>query len=144
MTPSRPKSGDRSKSRTRSSANKLELAPADKLKREIQAVLTDDLRSDEHTLGHGRFDGFAYPAAEAYFNLAGGHGAGLHPTHLKYRGTSHWWLLDSQGRVIDLTLAPHERSDFPYDRGKGRPFRYTPSGLSQRARTIVERIGSSP
>lgn len=85
MTPSRPKSRDRTKSRTRSSSNKLELAPADELKREIQAVLTDDLRSGEHTLGHGRFDGFAYPAAEAYFNLAGGHGAGLHPMHLKYR-----------------------------------------------------------
>jgi hypothetical protein len=119
---------------------KAKLAPADKLRREIQAVLTDELRSDEHQLGHGRYDGFAYPAAEAYFHLAGGYAAGLTPMHLKHRGKSHWWLLDKQERVIDLTLAPRETSDFPYHRGKRRPFRYTPAALSGRARTIVERV----
>jgi hypothetical protein len=113
---------------------------SDQLKREIQAVLTDELRSDEHRLGHGRFDGFAYPAAEAYFHLAGGYDAGLHPMHLKHRGKSHWWLLNKDGRVIDLTLAPRETSDFPYHRGKRRPFRYTPRGLSQRATEIVGRV----
>ena len=116
------------------------LAPADKLKREIQAVLTDELRSDEHRIGHGRYDGFAYVAAEAYFHLAGGYDAGLHPMHLKYRGKSHWWLIDPEGRVIDLTLAPRETSSFPYHRGKSRPFRYTPAGISRRAQTIVERV----
>ena len=116
------------------------LAPADKLKREIQAALTDELRSDEHRIGHGRYDGFAYVAAEAYFHLAGGYDAGLHPMHLKYRGKSHWWLIDPQGRVIDLTLAPRETSSFPYHRGKSRPFRYTPAGISRRALTIVERV----
>ena len=60
--------------------------------------------------------------------------------HLKYRGKSHWWLIDPQGRVIDLTLAPRETSSFPYDRGKSRPFRYTPAGISRRALTIVERV----
>jgi hypothetical protein len=119
------------------------LAPADKLKREIQAVLTNELRSDEHRLGHSRYDGFAYPAAEAYFHLAGGYAAGLQPVHLKHRGKSHWWLLDSQVRIIDLTLAPGESPDFPYHRGRRRPFRYTPAGLSRRAQTIVERVGAS-
>ena len=116
------------------------LAPADKLKREIQAALTDELRSEEHRRGRGRYDGFAYPAAEAYFHLAGGHPVGLQPMHLKRRGKSHWWLLDSHGRVIDLTLGPRETSDFPYHRGERRPFRYTPAGLSRRARTIAERV----
>jgi hypothetical protein len=60
--------------------------------------------------------------------------------HLKHRGKSHWWLLDKQGRVIDLTLAPRESFDFPYHRAKRRPFRHTPAGLSRRARTIAERV----
>jgi hypothetical protein len=135
-----------SRSKTRSPAgarpSNPRLAPADSLKREIQAVLTDELRSDEHRLGHGRYDGYAYPAAEAYLHLAGGYAAGLHPMHLKYRGKSHWWVVDSEGRVIDLTLAPRETSDFPYERGKRRPFRYTPTGLSGRAQTIAERVRS--
>jgi hypothetical protein len=136
VSPSRVKRGSAAGARQA----KPTLAPADKLKREIQAALTDELRSDEHRLGHGRYDGFAYPAAEAHFHLAGGYAAGLRPMHLKHRGKSHWWLLDSQGRVIDLTLAPRETSDFPYHRGKRRPFRYTPAGLSRRGQTIVERV----
>jgi hypothetical protein len=119
---------------------KLPLAPADKLKREIQAVLTDELRSDDHRIGSGRYDGFAYVAAEAYFHLAGGYNAGLQPMQLRHRGKSHWWLLDKDGRVIDLTLAPREASSFPYHRGDPRPFRYTPTGRSRRAQAIVERV----
>ena len=55
----------------------VRLAPADKLKREVQAALTDELAQDQYRSGFGRFDGFAYVAAEAYFHLAGGCDAGL-------------------------------------------------------------------
>ena len=109
VSPSRAKSrasaGARSQNRS--------LAPADKLKREIQAVLTDELAQDQYRIGQGRYDGFAYVAAEAYFHLAGGYDAGLLPMQLKYRGKSHWWLLDPDGRVIDLTLGPRETSKLP-------------------------------
>ena len=136
MSPSRAKSGSSAGARSQNRS----LAPADKLKREIQAVLTDELRSDQHRLGRGRYDGFAYVAAEAYFHLAGGYDAGLHPMHLEHRGKSHWWLVDGGGRVIDMTLAPRETSSFPYQRGKRRPFRYTPARISRRAQTIAERV----
>jgi hypothetical protein len=135
-------SPSRAKSRAAAGAGKAKavLASSDKLKREIQAVLTDELAQDQYRNGHGRFDGFAYVAAEAYFHLAGGYDAGLHPMQLKYRGKSHWWLLDPSGRVIDLTLGPRETCSFPYHRGTRRPFRYTPAGISRRAQTIVERV----
>ncbi|HEY7267029.1 MAG TPA: hypothetical protein VH501_04985 [Solirubrobacterales bacterium] len=126
MSPSRAKKGPSAGARA---SNRL--APADKLKREIQAVLTEDLDAGQ---------GFAYVGAEAYFHLAGGYEAGLHPVHLKYRGKSHWWLIDEENRVIDLTLGPGESSSFPHERGKRRPFRHTPAGISRRARTIVERV----
>jgi hypothetical protein len=119
---------------------KLGLAPADSLKREIQAVLSDELADQQNRTGHGRYDGFAYVAAEAYFDLAGGYAAGLRPAQLRHRGNSHWWLLDDRGRVIDMTLAPREGSDFPYQRGRPRPFRHTPAGISRRAQAIVERV----
>jgi hypothetical protein len=136
VSPSRAKS--RSSAGARSPNRSL--APADKLKREVQAVLTDDLGQEQYRSGFGRFDGFAYVAAEAYFHLAGGYDAGLHPMQLKRRGKSHWWLLDPSGRVIDLTLGPRETSNFPYRRGQRRPFRYTPAGISRRAQTVVERV----
>ena len=136
MSPSRVK--------VRSSAGarraKANLAPADKLKRELQAVLTEELAQEGYRSGFGRFDGFAYVGAEAYFHLAGGYDAGLQPMQLKHRGKSHWWLLDPSGRVIDLTLGPREPSKFPYHRGHRRTFRYTPAGISRRAQTVVERV----
>ena len=137
MSPSRP---SRSSAGARRSNSKVVLAPADKLKREIQAVLIDELAQDQYRSGFGRFDGFAYVAAEAYFHLAGGYDSGLHPMQLKRRGKSHWWLVDADDRVIDLTLGPRESSDFPYRRGKRRPFRYTPAGISRRAQRIVARV----
>jgi hypothetical protein len=132
------------KSRSSAGAGQAEvrLAPADKLKREVQAALSDELAQDQYRSGFGKFDGFAYVAAEAYFHLAGGWDAGLRPMQLKYRGKSHWWLLDADGRVVDLVLGPRETSKFPYDRGQSRPFRYTPAGISRRARTVVERVKS--
>jgi hypothetical protein len=136
VSPSRAKS--RSSAGARSSNRSL--APADKLKREVQAALTDELAQDQYRGGSGKFDGFAYVAAEAYFHIAGGYDAGLQPMQLKYRGKSHWWLLDPSGRVIDLTLGPRETSKFPYHRGQRRPFRYTPAGISRRAQTVVERV----
>jgi hypothetical protein len=136
MSPSRVKSRATAGARQA----KVSLAPADKLKREVQAVLTEDLAQDQYRSGFGKFDGFAYVAAEAYFHLAGGWDAGLRPMQLKYRGKSHWWLLDPSGRVIDLTLGPREPSSFPYHRGQRRPFRYTPAGISRRAQTVVERV----
>jgi hypothetical protein len=138
-------SPSRAKSRSSAGAGnaKTVLAPADKLKREVQAVLTDELTQNAYRSGFGRYDGFAYVAAEAYFHLAGGYDAGLQPMQLKRRGKSHWWLVDSDGRVIDLTLAPRESSSFPYHRGQRRPFRYTPAGISRRAQTLAERVLSA-
>lgn len=127
MSPSRAKS----RSSAGAGSPNRSLAPADQLKREVQAALTDDVDAGQ---------GFAYVAAEAYFHLAGGYDAGLHPEQMKYRGKSHWWLVDAEGRVIDLTLGPRERSSFPYHRGKRRPFRYTPAGISRRAQTVVDRV----
>ena len=139
MSPSRP---SRSSAGARRSNTKVVLAPADKLKREVQAALTDELAQDRYRSGFGRFDGFAYVAAEAYFHLAGGHDSGLHPMQLKRRGRSHWWLVDADGRVIDLVLGPRESSSFPYSRGRRRPFRHTPAGISRRAQAVVDRVKS--
>ncbi len=119
---------------------KAELAPADALKRRIQAAFGDGLADDRYRTGHGRFDGFGYIGAEAYFHLAGGAGSGLRPMQLTYRGKSRWWLLDSADRVIDLALAPREASTFPYHRGKPRRFRWTPVGISKAAQAVVDRV----
>ena len=119
------------------------LAPADKLKREVQAVLREDdgsLSNPRYAGGPGRFDGYGYVAAEAYFHLAGGREAGLRPMQLLHRGASRWWIEDGNGRVVDLALARGDRPDFPYERGKSRPFRGTKAGISNAAKAIVNAV----
>ena len=119
------------------------LAPADPLKREVQRVLRDDdgsLSNPRYAGGPGRFDGYGYVAAEAYFHLAGGRDAGLRPTQLLHRGSSRWWLTDDRGRVIDLALGHGDKPDFPYERGKSRPFRGTRAGISRAAKAIVDAV----
>jgi hypothetical protein len=119
------------------------LAPADKLKREVQAALSDDLLVAKHRDGVGKFDGHSYVACEAYWHLAGGKESGLRPMQLRRDGVSHWWLVDAKGRVVDLTLGRGEKSAFPYGEGVARPFRYTPKGISNRAAVVVERVKAS-
>ena len=119
------------------------LAPSDPLKREVQAVLRADdgsLSNPRYAGGPERFDGYGYVAAEAYFHLAGGRDAGLRPTQLLHRGTSRWWLTDQKGRVIDLALGRGDRPEFPYERGKSRPFRGTKAGISRGAKQIVDAV----
>jgi len=113
----------------------------DALTIEIHDVLTADLIQPRYRAGAGQFDGYCYCASEAYFHLAGGREAGLQPMQLEWRDTSHWWLVNRNGRVIDLTLGPGEGSGrFPYERGNRKAFRWTKDGPSKRARTIIERV----
>jgi hypothetical protein len=119
------------------------LAPADKLKREVQSVLTDELTAPRYKDGVGRFDGHSYVAAEAYWHLSGGKESGLQPMQLNRDGTSHWWLRDARGRVIDLSLGRGDKATFPYEDGVARGFRYTPKGMSNRAAVVIERVESA-
>ena len=59
---------------------------------------------------------------------------------LLHRGTSRWWLEDAKGRVVDLALARGDKPDFPYERGKSRPFRGTKAGISRAAKAIVDAV----
>lgn len=116
------------------------LAPPDDLKREVQSAFHPGSAQPRYRSGFGRYDGLAYIGAEAYFHLAGGYDAGLRPMQLKYRGKSHWWLVDADDRVIDMGLGARETSKFPYHRGKRRPFRYTPAGISRAGQELVSRV----
>lgn len=126
-------------------ATKPKLAPADPLKRAIQAVLREDdgsLADDRYRGGGGTFDGYGYVAAEAYWHLAGGKESGLRSMQLARGGTSRWWLVDEKGRVIDLALGRGEKSSFPYENGLVRAFRGTEAGISRGAKEIVGRVKS--
>lgn len=72
--------------------------------------------------------GWCYVVSEALYYYLGGKDAGLKPMQLSWEtenGThfSHWWLVDKDNEVIDLTADQFEIDyEFPYHQGKGRGF----------------------
>lgn len=83
------------------------------------------------------FNGFCARAADAYRWLVENEPAAAQLAdhgELKLRGLkragsaygeSHYWLVDAEGRILDLVVADGERPDpsYPYDKGKGMPLR---------------------
>lgn len=110
------------------------------LRSEIQAVLTPELVKKEYRHDRDDLGGHCYAASEAFFHMAGGREAGLRP-HMKKSddGSSHWWLVDGNGSVIEML---EERADHleGYDYSAGGPRGFMTKGPSKRARDIIGRV----
>jgi len=127
------------------------LAPTDALGREIQAVL-ELIRPLPGADGVAKYDGYAVPASEAYLHLARERDPEIELRVVRHGSgnASHWWLTDSKGRVIDLTLSAADRRQlklapaghYPYESGRGAMFRTGPGKPSKRAAAIIELVQS--
>lgn len=126
------------------------LAPSDSLGREIQRVL-DLIKPVDVEEIEPKYEGYCGAASEAYLHLAGGRESGLRVMrHGRRDGSSHWWLEDSSGRVLDLTLGPadlrwrkaHPRDLYPYEKGRGAMFQNGYKRPSKRAAAIIELVKS--
>jgi hypothetical protein len=91
------------------------------LSRLIASQLTPDLLSPEWAAlrreGDHPLKGYCYVASEALYHLAGGPTSGLsvYRCALPHGGT-HWWLVDSKGKIVDPT-AEQFPSPPPYHTG---------------------------
>lgn len=127
-------------------------AGPDILARAVRTALSDSgfvereqLRLPGYKTGLRPFTGLCYVASEAYFHLAGGFESGLKPKRVKLRhavdklpaGTSHWWLVGTDGSLIDLTAEQFE-CKFPYELGVGGGF--LTCQPSSRAQKIIDRV----
>lgn len=115
--------------------------------REIQHVL--DLIAPFGSEGEDNYEGYCGAATEAYLHLAGGRESGLRVMRRSNDdGSSHWWLLDGRGRVIDLTKGPADRRHlkkrpkdlYPYEEGRGAMFQNGYNRPSKRAAAIIELV----
>lgn len=123
------------------------VAQPDRLAKEIQAVLSDGLVKPKYRVPYRQrtssYDGHCSHAAEAYRYLAKPRSGDLTVMNRTYDGHSHWWLVDSRGRIIDLTLGSDDKPGrFPYEQGTPRTFRRGKgrTGLSLAADEVVERV----
>lgn len=124
------------------------LAPVDDLTRDIQKVLAL-VEPYDYEPPIPRYDGYCGAAAEAYLHLSGSRHSGFKVKRLGRRdGSSHWWLENAKGRVIDLTLGPADRRrkrNTPremkeYRDGKGKMFQNGYEQPSRRAAAIMHLV----
>ena len=99
--------------------------------------VSDDLRREPWRGSDCPVAGHCYVASEAAFHLLGGKAAGYKPCFIRHEEAPHWFLLDPNGQVIDLTAAQFA-TPVPYDQG-------TPKGFltrepSKRAAILIQRI----
>ncbi len=81
--------------------------------------------------------GHCYVASEAVFALLGGKAAGLKPASVAHEGSTHWWLVTTEGQVIDPT-ADQFATPVPYERGRCRGFlTREPSARAQEVLRLV-------
>ena len=110
----------------------------------VREALTDDLLQPKYRNSPRKSDveGHCYAAAEAVYHLLGGKAAGLTPmVGRDAEGGTHWWLRDSDGKIIDPTGDQYEYlgMERPYDTGKGAGFLIKEPSI--RAREIMKRVG---
>ena len=112
------------------------------LTRLIVSHLTPDLLSPEWAASRPEGDhplaGYCYVASEALYHLAGGVTSGLSVYRCSLpAGGSHWWLADSNGRILDPT-AEQFNSPLHYSQGTRTSFlSRKPSG---RAAKLIARV----
>jgi 5-methylcytosine-specific restriction endonuclease McrA len=108
----------------------------------IQSELTPDLLTPEWAKSRRECDhpltGYCYVASEALYHLAGGANAGLSIYRCNLgRGRTHWWLADSDGRIVDATS---EQFNEPLPYPTGRRTHFLSVKPSARASLLIAKV----
>jgi hypothetical protein len=111
------------------------------LSRVIISHLTPDLLTGVWVEVHRRAEhpltGYCYVAAEAMYHLAGGAASGLSVYRCSLPGGgTHWWLRDSDGRIVDPT--GEQFTQPPY--GLGVRTHFLSRQPSRRTATLIARV----
>jgi hypothetical protein len=73
------------------------------------------------------------------YHLLGGKKAGYTPVVAKLdEGGTHWWIKDSNGKILDVTAAQFGNERIPYEKGKSTGF--LTKHPSKRSLIVIERI----
>ena len=116
--------------------------------KKIQSVLSDDLLSATQNkrllISKHPTAGHCYVASEALYHLLGGKKSGLTPcVSSGMITTTHWWLKDKEGNIIDITAEQFtskgidiKKKIYPYGRGTG----FLTKQPSKRAQEVIRRV----
>lgn len=103
----------------------------------VRSCLSEDLRKKEYRNHPNPVAGHCYVASEALYHRLGGKSAGWTPQSIQHEGGPHWYLKNSDGRLIDPTADQFE-TPVPYQLGKGCGF--LTRQPSKRAQQVLDQL----
>lgn len=118
-------------------AQKTSTAGDAALVRAVQGALDDSLRRPPYKGSENPMTGHCYVASEALYHLLGGRKAGWTPMFIAHEGSPHWFLKNSDGRILDAT-ASQFKTPVPYDNARGKGF--LTNQPSKRAQIVMDRV----
>jgi len=98
--------------------------------------LSDDLRRSPWKGSENPVAGHCYVASEALWHLIA-RDEGYSPFQMQWESSSHWFLMDGTGRVLDITVDQFDQRP-DYELGTKRGF--LTSYPSKRARILMDRV----
>lgn len=106
----------------------------------IQDNLSDDLLKSEYIglPNKNKYTGHCYVASESYYHLSNEY---LEVYHLKHENSTHWFLRNKKGDIIDLT-SKQFKTKVPYHLAR-RGFFLTKTP-SKRSKILMDRVVSKP
>lgn len=103
----------------------------------VRAALQDGDRLPRYQGERNPLAGHCYVATEAVYHLLGGKRAGLTPCRTRVGDDTHWWLVDTDGTVIDPTADQFE-APVPYHVGVRTGF--LTKNPSRRCAAVLARV----
>lgn len=118
------------------------LADLEQLGKLVVAQLTPDLLSPQFAklpqAQRNPLFGHCYVASEALYHLAGGKRSGLRPRRIRIAEDQwHWWLVDQDGNVVDLTAGQFDTAP---DYALGIKAAFLTKRPSARAKKLMARV----
>lgn len=134
--------GQRRKQRNRLPIDAHDRALALAVQRALKVEDLTPAYRQQHAAGCDAMTGHCFVATNAFWHATGGLAGKYTPRQVRVEGESHWFLVDDQGRVVDLTASQFS-TPVPYAQGRRVGMRARPGGdvrPTERAQAVLDRI----
>lgn len=134
--------GQRRKQRNRLPVDAHDRALALAVQRALKVEDLTPAYREKHAAGCDAMTGHCFVATNAFWHATGGLAGKYTPRQVRVEGESHWFLVDDQGRVVDLTASQFS-APIPYAQGRRVGMRARPGGdvqPTERAQAVLDRM----
>ncbi len=126
--------------RAKHGSSNTERALMRRIKSELRKKSSEKYLKPQYKVpGRHPLHGHCYVAAQTLYHSLGGESAGIEVYRMDHEGSSHWFLKNAAGRILDPT-ASQFRTKPDYSKAQRSAFLHTADGISRRSRNLLQAI----